>query len=146
MSKIVEIQDSQKESQPDIIVKTDAEALLSQIIFDSQEVFSEVMNLSMINRLIRRAPVPKNKKLFKEIKAHAVEASEKLLVLLMSQKIESITVKNILDASSLVHQMIFQNLPRELEEEAVVSEKNEKVQVLSEALIPKHEKEILNKL
>ncbi len=103
MPKAVEIQDSQKESQSDIIVRTDAEALLSQMIFDSQEVPSEVMNLLMIDKSIRRASVLKSKKLFKEIKTHAVKASEKLLVLLMSQKIENIMIKNILDALSLIH-------------------------------------------
>ncbi len=84
-------------------MKTDVEALLSQIIFDSQEVSSEMMDLLMINKLIRRASVLKSKKLFKKIKACAIKALKKLLILLMSQKIKSITVKNILDALSLVH-------------------------------------------
>ena len=90
---------------------------------------------------IRRAPTSKRKKLFKKIKAHALEASEKLLILLMSQKVENITVKNILDALFLIHWMIFQNLFQEIEKEI-----NKKIYVSSEIMISRQEKKFLNEL
>ena len=57
----------------------------------------------MPDQSIRRVFTLKEKKLFKKIKTCALEASEKFLILLMSQKIENITVKNILDALFLVY-------------------------------------------
>jgi len=59
----------------------------------------------------------------------------------MNQKIRSITVKNILDTSLLVHQMIFQNLSQEIEKEA-----SDEVHVSSETVISRYEKELLNEL
>ena len=59
----------------------------------------------------------------------------------MSQKIESITIKNILDTLFLIHQMIFQNLSQKIEKEA-----NEKMHVSSETVISRQEKKLLNKL
>ena len=60
-------------------------------------------DLSMPDQSARKAPASRKKKLFKEIKTCALEALKKLLTLLMSQKIENITVKNILDTSFLVY-------------------------------------------
>ena len=45
----------------------------------------------------------REKKLFKKIKICIFEVSKKILILLMNQKVENITVKNILDTSFLVH-------------------------------------------
>ena len=51
----------------------------------------------------RHIQAVKDKKLSKEIKVQAVKASEKLLSLLMSQEVQDIIIKNLLEASSLVH-------------------------------------------
>ena len=83
----------------------------------------------------------REKKLFKKIKAHALEASEKLLTLLMSQKVEDIIIKNILDALLLVHQMIFQNLSQEVEKKT-----SDEVHVSFKAVIPRREEKLLNDL
>jgi hypothetical protein len=79
--------------------------------------------------------------LFKKIKIHAFKVSEKLLILLISQKIENIIMKNILDASFLIHQMIFQNLSQEIKKKA-----SDEMHVLFEIIISRLEKKLLNDL
>ena len=59
----------------------------------------------------------------------------------MSQKVEDIIIKNILDILFLVHWMIFQNLSRKTEKEA-----SNEVHMLFKIVIFRYEKESLNKL
>ena len=141
MFRTVKIQNNQKALKFEIILKTDSDALSSQSVIDDLESLSMLRDLSMSDWSIRKVSALREKKLFKKIKACALEALKKLLTLLMSQKVENITVKNILDASLLVHWMIFQNLSWEIKKEA-----NEKMHVLFKAVISRWENEFLNEL
>ena len=60
-------------------------------------------DLFMSDQSIKKALTSRKKKLFKKIKTHALKASKNFLILLINQKIESITIKNIFDTSFLIH-------------------------------------------
>src|SRR5436190_12543639 len=88
-------------------------------------------DITMTDKPARRAPVPRGKKLAKELKDRAKESSEKLLMLLMGQEVRGITVQDILGSSLSVHKMMFQNLPPELRENI---DGDEVVQISSTAI------------
>ena len=65
-------------------MKIDVNTLSSQIIINNSKALFIVKDLLISNRLTRRAPVPREKKLSKEIKARAVEVLKKLLTLIIN--------------------------------------------------------------
>ena len=99
----MKIQDNQKALKSEIIFKINSDALSDQLLIENLKSSSMLRDLSMSDQLVRKVSASREKKLFKKIKAHALEASKKLLILLMSQKVENIIVKNILDALFLIH-------------------------------------------
>ena len=72
----------------------------------------------MIDKPEKKKAAPKGKKLSKELKNSAKEASEKLLMALMNTEVKGLTIKDLLGASPLLHKMVFQNFPPETGEEA----------------------------
>ena len=60
------------------------DTLSSQIIINNSEALFIVKNLLIFNQSIRKAPVPRKKKLSKKIKARAMKASKKLLILIIN--------------------------------------------------------------
>ena len=108
--KAVKIQDNQKVLKSEVIFETDSDALSDQSLIENLKSLSTLRDLSMSDQSVRKVLTSRKKKLFKKIKAYAFKVSEKLLILLMNQKVESIIVKNIFDILFLIHQMIFQNL------------------------------------
>ena len=101
--------------------------LQSQIIIRDDDKKSSG-NIIMSDRSVKHAPVPQEKKLARKLKDQAKKSSEKLLSLLMKQKIQEITVQDILGFSLGVHKMMFQNLSPELQED---ENNNNNVQVTS---------------
>jgi len=81
------------------------------------EVADSPKDVQMVDRQVKHVPVPRGKNLAKELNDQAKESSEKLLRLLMKQEVRGITVQDILGSSREVCKMMFQNLPRELQEE-----------------------------
>ena len=132
MFRAVKIQDDQEILKSEVIFKTDSDVLLSQLLIENLKSLSTLTDLSMSDQLIRKVLASRKKKLFKKIKAHALKALKKLLILLMSQKVENIIIKNILNISFLIHQIIFQNLFQEIEKKV-----NEKMHVSFKTVISK---------
>ena len=90
----------------------------------------------MINKLRQHFMISKKKKLFKKLKIKLFEAFERILTLLINQKICDI-MKNLLKFSLTVHKMMFQNLSIKITEEKLKTKKNKIIIIL---------KKIINKL
>ena len=103
MLRAVKIQDNQKALKSEIIFKINSDALSDQLLIENLKSLSTLRDLSMSDQSVRKALTLREKKLFKKIKACALKASKKLLILLMNQKVENIIMKNILDTLLLIH-------------------------------------------
>ena len=88
--------------------------LFTSIQTEAEDNAESLNNIIMIDKLVRCAPVSKEKKLAKELKNWAKKSSEKLLMLFMRQEICEIIIQNILKSSFNIHKMMFQNLSPEL--------------------------------
>ena len=78
--------------------------------------------------------ISKKKKLFKKLKTKFFEISERILTLLMNQKVHDIIMKNLLKFLLTVHKMIFQNLLAEMTEKESETETN-KIIITSKKII-----------
>ncbi len=88
----------------------------------------------MINKSKQCLVASKKKKLFKELKSKLFKASERILILLMNQKVHDIIMKNLLESLLIVHKMIFQNLSSEINEKESETKEN-KIIIVSEKVI-----------
>ncbi len=72
--------------------------------------------------------------MFKELKSKLFEASERILMLLMNQKIYDIIMKNLLKSLLIIYKMMFQNLLLKMNEEESETEKNKIIIILKKVI------------
>ena len=137
----MKIQNNQKALKFEIIFETDSDVLSSQSLIENLKSLFILRDLFMSDQSVRKVLTLRKKKLFKKIKACALEASEKFLILLMSQKIENIIMKNIFNILFLIHQIIFQNLSQEIKKKT-----NDEIHMSFRIIISRCKKKLLNDL
>ena len=93
-----------------------------------------INDVIMTDKLKQHLVISKKKKLFKKLKTKFFEISERILTLLMNQKVHDIIMKNLLKFLLTVHKMIFQNLLAEMTEKESETETN-KIIITSKKII-----------